>query len=207
MSDAVKTVSFDPLSTASSDLLASGGDMEGGAEEALEALDVMESMSEDGFFGRGEGVSNTSSPPATAPAMPAEKESKLSTEERNLSSEQENTASIDPIVSNIIVEDKPVIEQALTNGDQMKEMKEDDAESVALSSCLGTESLIASGCAFTILEQFFRPTRKTQGGVDDGRANITDTLKEIADHLAKISVSLDTIASSSSSKTETTDQQ
>lgn len=206
MSDAVKTVSFDPLSTASSDLLASGGDMEGGAEEALEALDVMESMSEDGFFGRGEGVSKTSSPPATAPAMP-EKESKLSTDERNLLSDQKSIASIDQIVSNIIVEDKPVIEQALTNGDQMKEMKEDDAESIALSSCLGTESLIASGCAFTILEQFFRPTRKTQGGVDDGRANITDTLKEIADHLAKISVSLDTIASSSSSKTETTDQQ
>lgn len=198
MSDAVKTVSFDPLSTASSDLLASGGDMEGGAEEALEALDVMESMSEDGFFGRGEGVSKTSSHPATAE----------SEKERNLSSDQESIASIDQIVSNIIVEDKPVIEQALTNGDQMKEMKEDDAESIALSSCLGTESLIASGCAFTILEQFFRPTRKTQGGVDDGRANITDTLKEIADHLAKISVSLDTIASSSSStKTETTDQQ
>jgi hypothetical protein len=65
--------------------------------------------------------------------------------------------------------------------------KEDDDDTMSrLSSCLGTESLIASGCVYTILEQFFRPTTRVSDSGETRRANITDTLVEIADHLKTI---------------------
>jgi hypothetical protein len=217
---AVKTVSFDPSSTAASDLLASGGSEE--ALDALDALDVLDTMSEDGFFGKG---SSSTKKESAKKGDDHRTEEDPDTKEKDMELDLllKNTQTSPPPLdlrsssgraslreapqsstspSTEIVPTPPSTQDANPPPSE-EDPKEDDAISLApsLSTCLGTESLIASGCVFTILEQFFRPTKKVEGTTDDTRSNITDTLKDIAGHLEKISLSLEKIASASSPPT------
>lgn len=207
MSEEVKNVSIDPLSTAASDQLAAetsssklpmdqhtsqiiGG--EGTKEETLnvlesmdssdakEAMEALDTMSEDGFFakyGRGE-------------ETPDEKKNDSSEDLgllANTKNVQGESKKPDTPFSNPQLTPQG-LEKQEENG---LEVSRAPSSAPSLSSCLGTESLIASGCVYTILEQFFRPTLQNADTGEMRRENVADVLLVIAKQLTRIADAMD----------------
>ena len=189
----VKTVNVDPTSTAASDLLASGG----GSDEALDALNALNASNVSNVSK----ASNASSEDLAAlDALDALEVMDTMSDDGFFGKGDDglppspNTPATPPPPLDLDPDAAAATHHHLPDDSHPLEI----SRSPSLSTCLGTESLIASGCVFTIFEQFFRPTKRVPGGADDdNRSNITDTLKDIAGHLEKISLSLEKIASAS----------
>ena len=200
MSESVKNVSIDPLSTAASDQLAAetsssklpmdqhtsqiiGG--EGTKEETLnvlesmdssdakEAMEALDTMSEDGFFAKyGRGGEETPDEKKTSEDLGLLANTKIVQDE-----------SIKP--------DTPFSNQLTPQEENGLEVSRAPSSAPSLSSCLGTESLIASGCVYTILEQFFRPTLQNADTGEMRRENVADVLLVIAKQLTRIADAMD----------------
>lgn len=188
----IKTFNLDPKSTAASDLLArsesgassleiSDGLLDGGdsgsermMDEALEVLGAMEEGG-GGFDLKSSEGGGTSDDGALPNALPVNGD--------------HNAKNNGPNASDMVPVNAPDGNAGNKSANDSESDEEDKASRCSSSSTMSTATLIANGCMFTILEQFFTAVAK-----DDKDSNSSVKKLNVASQMSRIAVALEKIA-------------